>query len=105
MDSDIEPEEKIIKTLIYGVKSSGNQTSKGLRSTTTATKDEYTEVAEIIEKDVYVDDCLSGTVNEGISFQRADELSLVLQKGGFNLRDLPFPEAHHPHLCLIVRSL
>ena len=54
------PEEKVIKTLIYGVKSSGNQAEHGLRETAKLYKDEHPEVNEIVRNDIYVDDCLSG---------------------------------------------
>ena len=54
------PAEKVIKTLIYGVKSSGNQAERGLRQTALLMKEEYPEVSRIIQKDVYVDDCCSG---------------------------------------------
>ena len=54
------PKEKIIKTLIYGVKSSGNQAERGLRMTADLSKIEFPEVNEIIQEDIYVDDCISG---------------------------------------------
>ena len=38
------PDEKVIKTLIYGVKSSGNQSEKRLRETARISADEYPEV-------------------------------------------------------------
>ena len=60
LDVDQPPEEKVIKTLIYGVKSSGNQAERGLRETAKLSKDEYPEVSEIINNDVLVDDCISG---------------------------------------------
>ena len=45
------PEEKVIKTLIYGVKSSGNQAERGLRETAKLSRDQYLEVCEVICKD------------------------------------------------------
>lgn len=44
------PEEKVIKTLIYGVKSSGNQAERGLRETTKLSHDEYPQVNQIVSK-------------------------------------------------------
>ena len=57
-------EEKIIKTLIYGVKSSGNQSETGIRKVAEMSKIEYPLVYQIVLKDIYVDDCLSGESNE-----------------------------------------
>ena len=53
-------------------------------------KDEYPEVNRIIQKDVYVDDCVSGEVSTDIAYQRADELALVVGKGGFSLKGFTF---------------
>ena len=40
------PEEKVIKTLVYGVKSSGNQAERGLRETARLSAEEYPKVIE-----------------------------------------------------------
>ena len=60
LDRNQMPEEKVIKTLIYGVKSSGNQSERALRETSRISKDEYPDAYNTIQKDIYVDDCLSG---------------------------------------------
>ena len=49
------PEEKVIKTLIYGVKSSGNQ-SACMYETACMSAVESPEVYQIVQKDLYVDD-------------------------------------------------
>ena len=90
LDAKYIPEEKVIKTLIYGVKSSGNQAERALRLTAEHYKEEYKEVNDIIKNDTYVDDCLSGQVSTEESFQRADELELVLMHGGFRLKGFTF---------------
>ena len=85
LDSSKIPEEKVIKTLIYGVKSSGNLAEHCIRRTATLSKDEYPDNNEIIQKDIYVDDCLSGAVTS-----KADDLELVLHRGGFSLKGVAF---------------
>ena len=90
LDPKCIPKEKVIKTLIYGVKSSGNQAERGLRMTATLLKNEYPEVHQIVTKDIYVDDCLTGESSNELLHQRADELSLVLMKGGFSLKGFTF---------------
>ena len=77
------PEEKVIKTLIYGVKLSGNQSERGLRETGRMSEVEFPQVNHIVEKDVYVDDCLSGAQNLKHSIISADQIELVLNRGGF----------------------
>ena len=69
LDPSKIPDEKVIKTLIYGVRSSGNQAETGLRKTADISKNEYPEVCEIIHKDIYVDDCLSGSSTETSAFK------------------------------------
>ena len=42
-------------------------------------------MCQIVHNDIYVDDCLTGQ-HSNISYQRADEISLVLKNGGFGLK-------------------
>ncbi|XP_066913574.1 uncharacterized protein, partial [Clytia hemisphaerica] len=84
------PKEKIIKTLIYGVKSSGNQSERALRGTARLSKDEYPDAYEVITKDVYVDDCLSGAESMSAAIKLADGLEVVVNRGGFALMEVTF---------------
>ena len=90
LNPDAIPEEKIIKTLIYGVKSSGNQSEYALRETANLLKDDYPEVHNLVQNDIYVDDCISGCDSITSCHQLADELTLVLRRGGFNLKGFTF---------------
>ena len=90
LDVGFPPEEKIIKTLIYGVKSSGNQAERGLRQTAHLMKDRYPEVSRIIERDVYVDDCVTGEDSIESAITRADEMEIVCSKGGYGLKGFTF---------------
>lgn len=80
----------MIKTLIYGIKSSGNQAERGLRETVRLFKDEYQEVYQIVSNDVYVDDCLSGASNINKAHTIADDLEVVISHGGFSLKGFTF---------------
>ena len=86
LDPSVPPEEKIIKTLIYGVKPSGNQATVGLRDTACKQQCEKPVAAEAIIENTYMDDCATGT-NGPDSHVRADKLACdikqVLVKGGF----------------------
>ena len=84
------PDEKIIKTLIYGVRSSGNQAEYGLRKVAELAQDEYPKVKQIVHGDVYVDDCVTGEESIDLAHQRADEIELVLNRGGFHLKGVCF---------------
>ncbi|XP_066913677.1 uncharacterized protein [Clytia hemisphaerica] len=90
LDQKKIPKEKVIKTLIYGVKSSGNQSERALRETGQLSSQDYPEVASIIMKDIYVDDCLSGEKSMQMATQRADELEIVVNRGGFSLKGITF---------------
>lgn len=90
LDSTKIPEEKVVKTLIYGVKSSGNQSEQGLRETAKLSQNEFPEVNRIIHKDVYVDDCISGESCIENALLRADELEVVMNRGGFALKGIAF---------------
>ena len=90
LDVNKIPQEKLITTLIYGVKSSGNQSEKALREVSKLSSNEYPEVNDIIQKDVYVDDCLTGEQSTNLAMQRADEIEIVLSRGGFSLKGFTF---------------
>ncbi|XP_066921417.1 uncharacterized protein [Clytia hemisphaerica] len=90
LDPSKTPEEKIIKTLIYGVESSGNQAERGLRETARLLKDEYPEVFQIISNDIYVDDCLSGSTSITKVKSIADNLEVAINHGGFGLKGFTF---------------
>ena len=85
LDPDAAPEEKIIKTLIYGVKPSGNQAQVGLRETARRQQEEYPEAANAIIKDTYVDDCATGVSGSSdlTAEQLASDINFILSKGGF----------------------
>ena len=86
LDPDEEPEEMVIGTIIYGVRSSGNQAQCALRKTAAMFKDEYPHVNDIVTKDVYMDDCMSGGHTEEESAQKQKDLQYVLSQGGFSLK-------------------
>ena len=90
------PLEKIIKTLIYGVKSSGNQAEHALRKTANHSKDQYPRVNEVISKDVYVDDCITGEDTTNQAKETANNLEVVINKGGFRLKGFTFSGSDPP---------
>ena len=91
---DLDPnnpiEEKILLSIIYGVKSSGNQAEAALRETARLSKDEYPRVCEVVHDEFYVDDCLSGASDMEELHELASELDTVLRKGGFKLKGFTF---------------
>ena len=91
-----DPEVKVIKTLIYGVRSSGNQAEYALRKVADISKQEFPEANQIIQNDVYVDDCLTGEESQPVAHQRADELEVVLNRGGFALKGIAFSGEEPP---------
>ena len=76
---------KFIKTVIYGVKCSGNQAERALRVLAELHKEEYPLAYEAIINDVYVDDCLSGEETEEKRAEATDQLTLCLDKTNFRL--------------------
>ena len=91
-----EPKVKVIKTLIYGIKSSGNQAESGLRKTAELQSHEYPRYNEIVQKDIYVDDCMSGENTLEAVYSSTDKLKVVLNSGGFCLKGLTFSGSHPP---------
>ena len=91
-----KPKWKVIKTLIYGVKSSGNQAECGLRKTAILLESKYARASEVVHKDIYVDDYMSGENTSENVRTTTDELKLVLNKGGFTLKGITFSGSHPP---------
>ena len=90
------PKKKVIKTLIWGVKSSGNQAERGLWETARLSAEEYPKVNQIVQNDTYVDDCLSGEENVKKALKRADELELVLNRGDLTRKGITFTGGDPP---------
>ena len=84
LDPSIPPLIKVIKTLIYGLKPSGNQAECALRKLADLLKDRYPEAAAAIIDDTYMDD----TATQTESVEKADQLSSdifdLLSRGGFS---------------------
>ena len=90
LNPNIEPRTKCVKTLIYGVKPSGNQAERALRETSNQQKIEFPRQNEIVNKDVYVDDCLSGEDSHENARDIIEGLEIMLSKGGFRLKGVTF---------------
>ena len=96
LSQEREPKVKVIKTLIYGVKSSGNQAERGIRETGNLMKEGYPRQNEMIHNDIYVDDCMSGEDSYDAVWETTDALKLVLNKGGFDVKGFTFSGFHPP---------
>ena len=68
------PQDKVIKTLIYGVRSSGNQAEQGLRKIAKLSKYQRPKACEAIEDDIYVDDCMSGKEDKQAAITLSEEI-------------------------------
>ena len=90
LNPNIEPRTKCVKTLIYGVKPSGNQAERVLRETSNQQKIEFPRQNAIVNKDVYVDDCLSGEDSHENARDIIEGLEIMLSKGGFRLKGVTF---------------
>ena len=77
---------KVIKTVIYGVRPSGDIAECGLRRTAELSRDIYPKAYDVIMYETYVDDMLSGTDGVDRTFEVTDELHATLSKGGFTLK-------------------
>ena len=90
LDSRKIPEEKVVKILIYGVKLSGNQLERGIRETARMSAVEFPDINHIVQKDIYLDDCLSSAQSLKDAMIRADQIELVLNRGYFSLKGATF---------------
>ena len=83
-------EEKVIKTAIYGVRSSGPIAETGIRDTADICKEDYPRACQVIRKDVYVDDGITGDQSKTKAAELGDQLEIVLNHGGFSLKGIAY---------------
>ena len=96
----VAPRLKVIKTAIYGVRSSGNVAESGIRKTAELTRKQYPRAYDVMTDDLYVDDCMSGAGSQKDRSQITEELSGALAKGGFKLKGFTFSGLDPPdHLA------
>jgi hypothetical protein len=97
----VPPVWKVIKTLIYGVRPSGQLAEVAIRKTAELTKSDYPKAYPVIKHDIYVDDCMSGTNSLKSRNMTTDQLVAALAKGGFTLKGFTFsgelPPEHLSH--------
>ena len=86
LDPNEPPEEKIFTTITYGITSSTNQAQRGLRLTAELSKEEYPEANEVIQKDTYMDDTMSGRAELREAEKVMDDLVVVGGRGGFTFK-------------------
>ncbi len=86
----VAPRLKVIKTAIYGIRPSGNVAEYGLRKTAELTRSMYPKAYDVINKDIYVDDCLSGSNTIKERSEVTDQISCALARGGFKLKGITF---------------
>ncbi len=86
----VKPRIKVIKTAMYGIRSSGNVAESAIRKTAELTKDEFPKAYDIITKNFYVDDCLAGDKSVDEANQLADQLMSSLGRGGFSFKGFIF---------------
>ena len=58
---------------------------------------EYPLINQIVQNDIYVDDCLSRENTEELALEKADQLELVLNRGGFSLKGVTFSKRDPPN--------
>ena len=79
LDPNIPPEEYIMISIIYRVKSSGNIVEHAIRDTVKHSKEEYPEAYDAVVKDTYVDDCLSGAADDELVPQKAENMQTSIK--------------------------
>ena len=72
------------------MRSSENQAEYGLRKVAEMSSEEYPAVYQVVKNDTYVDDCMSGAPDTSSSHKLADDLEMILNKGGFQLKGVSF---------------
>ena len=86
LDLTRTPVEKFVKTVIFGLRPSGNQAEYALRQLAKLSKEKFPDVHRIIHDDTYMDDCISGGSSIQETNDYVDRLETVINQGNFTLK-------------------
>ena len=84
----VAPDPKVVKTVIYGVRSSGNIAQCALRQTAELNREKYPKAFNPITEDTYMDDCMSGTNSLAESQITMDQIQSAVATTGFSVKGL-----------------
>lgn len=93
LDPDSPTKTMIVRTLIYGVRPSGNMTGAGFVKAAEYAERAHPELAEgarVIKEDTYVDDSVTGCSTLEECDMTAAAMDKVLQLGGATIKDFAF---------------
>ena len=90
LEPGVEPEPKAVKSVIYGVRSSGNVAQCALRRTVELCQADFPRAVRPILEDTYMDDCISGTGSSEETRLTVDDIQNSLLKGGFFVKGFAF---------------
>ena len=91
--------------MIYGSRPSGQLAQSALWLTAERSLDKYPRAYEIVNNDIYVDDCVSGSADEALGLKDTDELQLSIADGGFNWKGFTFSGRDPDPSWVVVRCL
>ena len=107
----IAPRIKVIKSAIFGVRSSGNVAEAGVRKTAELIKDRFPKAHHTIMNHLYVDDCLSGDNSQSEAEELAGQLTVGMMKGGYVFKyfifsgEDPPPESSTDGVSVVVGGI
>ena len=96
LEPGLDPLIKVIKTLIYGVRPSGNLAQCALRRIAEKNRVRYPKAFHPITANTYMDDCISGTISPGESREEADQIQNAAATGGFAVKGFVFSGEEAP---------
>ena len=86
LDPLLDPTEKVIKTVIYGLKPSGNQAEHAIREIARRSEVKFPLAAKSIIKDTYMDDCVTGATDVVSAEKLISWIDELLAGGGFSTK-------------------
>ena len=91
LELNTEPRVKVFKRVIFGGRSSGNLAIDGVKKLARQVAEKYPKAAQVLEKDIYVDDVLpAGQESLEDCEKLADELTAAVGVGGLCLKGFTF---------------
>ena len=103
LDPTFEPIMKVLKTFIYGLKSSGNIVECAIRKTAEINKNTHPKAFKPIHEGTYVDDCMWGIFTLNEMHDIMEQILLSLSKIWFNLKG--FTVSWEKHQLILLKMV
>ena len=87
MNLNVEPNTRVMTSVSFGDRPASSISAVALRRTAELNKEKYSEAAEVIISNTYVDDIIDSFDDEKQCREIAEEIDVILKSGSFKIKE------------------